>query len=579
MDQKRGQITLFIIVGILLVAISLFMFYPQKQDIVKQPTNFDTKPVKIFIDNCIKQSLENGIDDVGFHDSLLLENYLNNNIKTCTNNFVQFPGASILEEDIHSSVILTEDNLTLVINIDYPITITTESSETRFSAFYLNYALSSHLVLDTNMSITLFPYIVQSENLAAILDIPPGTNITLKNGTPVDEVSIEIMDNYQFSGDTIGFLSYDLKPDGATFNPPITLQIKYDEYLLPKGVEEQYLKISYFDLSLFDWVSWPSTVDIENNIVTANISHFTPMSITYVNNTIGSITGFDNSIIAYYPFDINSHNVMRSTPDGLVNGATLSNGKFNNAYYFEGNSNIILPNIKPTPPYTIQSWIYLSTLNNMDIYGDELHVRGSGLQLLGGNFYSIASNGTAEQRWDTGFSPSKYRWHHVTQVFDTTKTRTYVDGNLINEEEETLSDGVIDFQIGKSSYGYFMSNSFNGKVDEVAFWSRSLSDCEIAKLANGPSACSDIIVFIPESCDVDNYLLAIRDKDNNTIIHFSEFSINNNYQVETSGFNCDKGYELIGGYFKGADFYQTLRRTMDCNQNIIHSETAKDETC
>ena len=75
MDQKRGQITLFIIVGILLVAISLFMFYPQKQDIVKQPTNFDTKPVKIFIDNCIKQSLENGIDDVGFHDSLLLKGF------------------------------------------------------------------------------------------------------------------------------------------------------------------------------------------------------------------------------------------------------------------------------------------------------------------------------------------------------------------------------------------------------------------------------------------------------------------------------------------------------------------------
>jgi len=70
--------------------------------------------------------------------------------------------------------------------------------------------------------------------------------------------------------------AYDFGPDGATFDPPITLTWSYDPETLPEDVD---LVIAYYDEVNEEWVWVPCEVDTENNIITASVAHFTTFAI------------------------------------------------------------------------------------------------------------------------------------------------------------------------------------------------------------------------------------------------------------------------------------------------------------
>jgi len=68
---------------------------------------------------------------------------------------------------------------------------------------------------------------------------------------------------------------YDLKPDGATFNPAATLEYSYDPSRIPAGVAEDELVLVWWDSGTGKWVETESTVNPEVNTITAPVSHFT----------------------------------------------------------------------------------------------------------------------------------------------------------------------------------------------------------------------------------------------------------------------------------------------------------------
>lgn len=72
---------------------------------------------------------------------------------------------------------------------------------------------------------------------------------------------------------------YDLQPDGATFDPPVTLAYRYDPGHIPEDVDEEDLVIAYYDRSVGEWANLDSVVDTEAKIITAKISHFTPVAV------------------------------------------------------------------------------------------------------------------------------------------------------------------------------------------------------------------------------------------------------------------------------------------------------------
>jgi len=74
-------------------------------------------------------------------------------------------------------------------------------------------------------------------------------------------------------------LAYDFRPDGASFDPPITMEFSYDPAALPEGVAEEDLVLAYYDEEAGGWVELNCVVDTENNTVTAYVSHFTTFAI------------------------------------------------------------------------------------------------------------------------------------------------------------------------------------------------------------------------------------------------------------------------------------------------------------
>ncbi|MBA7706726.1 hypothetical protein ES703_115583 [subsurface metagenome] len=79
--------------------------------------------------------------------------------------------------------------------------------------------------------------------------------------------------------DVIG-LTYDLGPDNATFNPPITITFTYDEADIPEGVDEEDLVIAFWDKDADGWVVLEGvTVDPIANTISAPVSHFTAFTV------------------------------------------------------------------------------------------------------------------------------------------------------------------------------------------------------------------------------------------------------------------------------------------------------------
>ncbi|MBA7677030.1 hypothetical protein ES703_85278 [subsurface metagenome] len=74
-------------------------------------------------------------------------------------------------------------------------------------------------------------------------------------------------------------IAYDFTPAGATFDPPMELEIRYDPSILPADVAEKDLLIAYYDEEANKWLELDSTVDTVSNTVTAEVDHLTPFTI------------------------------------------------------------------------------------------------------------------------------------------------------------------------------------------------------------------------------------------------------------------------------------------------------------
>jgi len=77
--------------------------------------------------------------------------------------------------------------------------------------------------------------------------------------------------------DTSLIAAYNFSPDNATFEPPLTLTLKYDLAALPTGVAESGLFIAYWDGS--KWSAVSSNVDTQTKIMMVQISHFSTFAI------------------------------------------------------------------------------------------------------------------------------------------------------------------------------------------------------------------------------------------------------------------------------------------------------------
>ncbi|MFH1682778.1 MAG: hypothetical protein ABIA37_03195 [Candidatus Woesearchaeota archaeon] len=181
--RKRGQVTIFIIVGILIVGIVIGIIFLStsltKKQLEAQENGLDTNSVKLFVDSCLEKTAKEGIDLVArqggyfdlpelstenattntayyfyFNKSYLpsqetvkkeLEKYVETQLPFCLRNFVDFKGLEFAVGKPTASVGLNQASVSVELN--FPITITKDNTQqtvenfaatisTRLSALY-----------------------------------------------------------------------------------------------------------------------------------------------------------------------------------------------------------------------------------------------------------------------------------------------------------------------------------------------------------------------------------------------------------------------------------------------------------
>jgi hypothetical protein len=111
-----------------------------------------------------------------------------------------------------------------------------------------------------------------------ILDIAQGTKLLRDRFDPVTVISGSVSPSPAAAPEGWALiLAFSFGPDGANFNPAITLTMSYDPTKLPENVAEKDLYIAYYDGT--KWQKLDSVVDTGKKTVSTKILHFSQYAI------------------------------------------------------------------------------------------------------------------------------------------------------------------------------------------------------------------------------------------------------------------------------------------------------------
>lgn len=181
--------------------------------------------------------------------------------------------------------------------------------------------------------------------------------------------------------------------------------------------------------------------------------------------------------------------------NGTYNGALYNKpGKINSSLGFNGSTDYVsvanYPSLKITGPITLEAWV------NFDSWGATTDFNGI---VAKWNFYGTgwgyglfkAENTnkiafiTASQKQAgrayaySNSAPTLHEWYHVVGTYDGTTMLLYINGEL---QTDTGSQSSIYDNDEPVTIGTFETNQdywFDGEIDEVAIWNRTLNATEI----------------------------------------------------------------------------------------------------
>lgn len=169
-------------------------------------------------------------------------------------------------------------------------------------------------------------------------------------------------------------------------------------------------------------------------------------------------------------------------------------GKINFSAQFNGSNSHIttttmgFPNASGTS-FTLNHWVYLNTTgNNIQVLGWQDSSGSARIQsFVDISKFLFRSNVMSGGDLDTGVSATVGSWFMITYRYNNSATNisTWTNCNYRTSEASTYNanSGNI-FIVGEDPAGSF---DFNGSVDEIAVWNRSLTDAEICDLYNAGS--------------------------------------------------------------------------------------------
>jgi hypothetical protein len=199
-----------------------------------------------------------------------------------------------------------------------------------------------------------------------------------------------------------------------------------------------------------------------------------------------SFNTFDNSLVAYYPFNGNAKDLTSNGRDFTVyvdlspGDATLTNGKdnsSNSAYFFDGDGDYLeTANIPSFDNYTISLWAKPATSGTYKAMfsSDNNSGRGFQIDLDESNFHIRKANSSGGS---IVLSTAQLDvWTFIAFTYDGTNSIGYIDSVSDNESTGGTTEFNL-FRIGRNRNG---SIYFTGAIDELRIYNRALTASEIS---------------------------------------------------------------------------------------------------
>ncbi|MCH9647849.1 MAG: LamG domain-containing protein [Deltaproteobacteria bacterium] len=224
-----------------------------------------------------------------------------------------------------------------------------------------------------------------------------------------------------------------------------------------------------------------------------------------------------DGLIASFPFNGNADDESGNGNHGMVLGPSLTTDRFgevDKAYRFDGFDDYILANADnlPTGERTLSLWFRSDRLNNRP------GLIGYGGGTCGTSWVMGINNGSADRQYQmqghclanrirAGYGPEPVeQWHHWLMTTDATGTRMLIDGveyvhtnNFVTNTNVTGTDlalGVAVSPAGVAPFTDVNTGYFEGRLDDVAIYDRSLESSEIQEVLAG-NLPLDYVLFYP----------------------------------------------------------------------------------
>jgi parallel beta-helix repeat protein len=280
---------------------------------------------------------------------------------------------------------------------------------------------------------------------------------------------------------TIDFLNIDLADKDGRIIPHSSINCSVE--VLPGYV--------FYDVAITNITS-PKTVIGQGyttnvNVTIANQGNFTE---TFNVTLYAQPQEFMNEtgLIGYWKFDegtgTTAYDSSGNNNDGTIYGATWTSGKIGNALQFDGIDDYVLcgSNSLPTgnAPRTVSLWF-----KAFDIPSDRNTILAAYGQPYAYDVFYLVIIGETKKvyvgMWGGGDTPSTSTsiqagiWYHVTVTYDGTTARIYLNGIEEGSSLRSFATTLTDFYITD----YWPGHYFNGIIDEVKVYNRSLSAEEV----------------------------------------------------------------------------------------------------
>ncbi|MFH1642807.1 MAG: LamG-like jellyroll fold domain-containing protein, partial [Nanoarchaeota archaeon] len=317
--------------------------------------------------------------------------------------------------------------------------------------------------------------------------------------------SFDSEEGYVLSEKTKNQIKFEMS-DKLSFSEHSQKVIIFDEISSIKQLEPQHV----YDLEIENTHNFIANDIIAHNTYSDGVNMSGNVLLMHFNNDSRYDENGTN-LSNVYDYSGNGNNGTFIFNNGSSGGN--ASGKFNRGWYFDGDGDYIEINdsrglsftdgSNNDKPFSLSAWVYRLGIGNDDVFfskddfgGDGNYDREWQFRMINDGRIGLAlynNTGTNRIQIENSNGDSLVTanaWHHVATTYDGSEAdsglKIYVDGNQISTTTDNsgVYQGMND--TGKSVLvGAGCVNSvcyFNGTIDEVAIWNRTLSAAEILNI-------------------------------------------------------------------------------------------------